>query len=126
MSSTSATEFVAWEAEAIRRFGASSKAWQFVCPACGQVQSMADFESLGLDRNLAYQECLGRHQSKMGLAAPMNIRRPCNYTSSGMLNLNPSTVIHPGTGNVVRVFAFAERNIGDLVNDELRQSCHVA
>lgn len=34
---------------------------KFVCPVCGRAQSVGDFEKHGIDSNLAYQNCLGRH-----------------------------------------------------------------
>jgi hypothetical protein len=101
-------EFREWEQEAIRRFGQHPSGWRFKCPCCGHVQSMQDFKDLGVDVNLAYFNCVGRHDGKH-MDVDMGTKPgPCNYTGGGLFNLNPVAVKHPETGGTVHVFAFAD------------------
>ncbi len=75
-----------WIAEAESRFGRN---WKFVCPACGHVQSIADFKKIGEDVNLVYSMCIGRYlgvNDKTG-------EKGCNYTVNGFISLNKTTVI---------------------------------
>jgi hypothetical protein len=62
-----------WLAEATKRYGALEQA-RFSCPKCGNVASLAEFGTRGLDEQLAYQECIGRHDNTKG----------CDWTSAGI------------------------------------------
>ena len=100
--------FEEWKAEAIRRFGHVAGDWQFVCPSCGNVQTMRQFRELGVgDDNLAYYNCIGRYDGKNFETTMGTKPGPCNYTGGGLFGLNPVAVIHPETGDILHVFAFA-------------------
>jgi len=100
--------FEEWQGIAIRKFGEHPRNWKFKCPSCGHVQSMQDFKDLGVDVNLAYYNCIGRHDGKHGRVAMGTKPGPCNYTSGGLFNISPTAVKHPETGDTLRVFAFAD------------------
>lgn len=100
--------FATWQNEAVRRFGESPRGWRFKCPCCGHVQSMQDFENLNADPNLAYFDCIGRHDGKHFQVAMGTKPGPCNYTGGGLFCLSPVIVKHPATGETIRVFDFAD------------------
>jgi hypothetical protein len=106
--STELMGFGTWRSEAVRRFGESPSSWKFKCPCCGHVQSMQDFKDLNIDPNLAYYDCIGRHDGKHFDVLMGTKPGPCNYTGGGLFCLSPLTVEHPKTGEAVRVFDFAE------------------
>lgn len=105
-----------WLAEGTRRFGSNMMVWHFVCPACGHVQTPADFipykDKIG-GPDIAYLACFGRMvmerqpvhrafgQKQLGDPA-----RPCDYTSGGLFNINPVPVVVDGT--TTWAFAFAD------------------
>jgi len=62
-----------WLGEAVNRFGNIEMA-KFTCPNCGNIASIDDFASRGLDEQLAYIECLGRHDKSRG----------CDWTSANV------------------------------------------
>lgn len=102
-----------WKLEAIRRFGENLKNWTFVCPSCGNIQSMGDFEELvnnkidDVDPNMAYYNCIGRHDTRIEIVGKMCGKiKPCNYTSGGLVNINPVAVKIPD-GRIIYVFDFA-------------------
>jgi len=102
-----------WKLEAIRRFGENPKNWTFVCPSCGNKQTMGAFEELihlkiaDVDPNMAYYECIGRHDTRIEDVGEMYGKtQPCNYTSGGLININPVTVRTPD-GRIVYAFDFA-------------------
>lgn len=103
-----AISFEEWKAEAIRRFGEAPQGWKFKCPCCGHVQSMQDFADVGADINLAYFNCIGRHDGKHGAVQMGTKPGPCNYTGGGLFNLNPRAVLHPENASVLRIFDFAD------------------
>lgn len=78
-----------WNSMLRDKFGDNFSDWKFVCPVCGRVQSVGDFERHGIDSNLAYQHCLGRHVSigKKG-------EKDCNYTIHGLFCLAKTMVIN--------------------------------
>lgn len=95
-----------WRAEAIRRFGADSLAWRFVCPVCGHEAAVADWKAAGASPGEAGFSCVGRHvegaRKAFGEAGP----GPCNYAGGGLFQLNPVTVQRDGGGTTC-MFAFA-------------------
>jgi hypothetical protein len=99
-----------WLAEGERRFGGDVRDWKFVCPVCGEVQSIRDFEEktkLKREeiRTVIAFSCIGRWtegpSNEMGSG-----KRPCNYAGGGLFRLNPVAVEHEG--QTLHVFAFAE------------------
>lgn len=79
------------------RFGTNPDNWRFKCPACGHSQSVKDFSDLGVDENLAFQNCIGRHTTGVG----------CNWTLSGLLQIHKLTVVKDG--RPVKVFEMADK-----------------
>lgn len=102
-----AITFDEWKAEAVRRFGENPRNWKFACPCCGHIQSMEDFHRLGADINLAYFNCIGRHDGAHGHVQMGTKPGPCNYTGGGLFNMNPRAVKHPDDGATLHVFDFA-------------------
>lgn len=95
-----------WWAEATRRFGSDRREWAFVCPACGHVARVAEWQKLGAPIGTVAFSCIGRflpHAREAFAAGP----GPCTYAGGGLIGLNPVSVIAPD-GTVHRVFAFAE------------------
>jgi hypothetical protein len=86
-----------WQAEAKRRFGDAAN-WRFVCPACGNEQTPLDFKELGVDPQLAYQECIGRHVDALD----------CDWTAYGLLGTTGKGRLVQLTDRQVEVFDFAE------------------
>lgn len=106
----------AWHNEAIRRFGSDMKQWRFVCPLCGHVAAVGDFEQYkdaGASPSSAYQECIGRYSGgpggmhEGGFDADGNVKQPCNYAAYGLFKLSPCRV-EAEDGTLVEAFAFAE------------------
>jgi hypothetical protein len=99
-----------WVAEATRRFGSDARQWRFVCPCCGNVQRPEEFrpyKDQGASPETAYMNCIGRYDGH-GNNSILSGEKPCNYTSGGLFNFNPLTVIMPD-GKEIRVFAFDEQ-----------------
>lgn len=109
----------AWKAEGVRRFGARIEDWKFQCPSCGHVQSIGDFLALGLDPNVAYFNCIGRHDGKHGHVVMGSKPGPCNYTGGGLFNLNPVAVVHPDSSEQTYVFAFADQTKEDVSGETI-------
>jgi hypothetical protein len=82
-----------WLAEAAKRFGPDPRDWHFVCPSCGNIQSIADFEAIGVEspQTVVSFSCIGRWtpgcKNELG-----SKRRPCNYTLAGLIYLAPVQV----------------------------------
>ena len=76
------TEYLA---EAARRFGTDQAAWRFVCPACGHVQSVADYQAAGAPEGAIGFSCIGRYLG--GAYDWFQGTTPCNYTSGGLLRV---------------------------------------
>lgn len=94
-----------WLTEGERLFGADIMKWQFVCPACGNIQTMKDFKALGADPQLVYQSCIGRHHKPM--AKLVKGKQPCDWAAYGLLNFCP-ILVSRDDGEAVRVFGFNE------------------
>ena len=103
-----------WLAEGTRRFGADPKRWRFKCPGCGNVQTMRDFEALGVDLNRqdVYFNCIGRSMpaDKVRRALGQNKRgapkQPCDYSAGGLITFGCDVVMNGGKPHYV--FPFAE------------------
>ncbi len=93
----------AWIAEGLRLFGSDKRSWAFRCPACGQVQTVADFLKHGVDpQGKVFMACLGRFIAPV--AAPG--RKPCSYTLGGLVRFPRLLVSYEGRR--IPVFEFAE------------------
>lgn len=98
-----------WAAEGSQKFGDDQSEWKFICPNCGHIQTAIDFHELGMpdeqiNRFLGFS-CIGRYidgcKGEFG-----NGIAPCNYTSGGLFNIAPLTVIANGAEH--HMFEFAE------------------
>lgn len=105
-----------WLAEAKRRFGEDPKQWKFRCPACGNIQTLVDFEKAGAEPQSAYQECIGRHLPRAQRASQLGSepardtgkKQPCDYAAYGLLPLPGVKPVISENGHRVMVFPFAE------------------
>jgi hypothetical protein len=103
-----------WLAEGKRRFGEDYYAWKFVCPICGHVQAVSDFERFkddGASPDSAAQVCIGRYLPKAEHREAFGKRKtpeqPCNYAIFGLFCMPGAIVVHPD-GAEQPVFAFAD------------------
>lgn len=83
-------KFADWLKELRSRFGEDDEDWKFVCPSCGHVQSVADFNAIGVDGNKAYYECISRYKNIDG----KNNKKACKYTLCGLFVLDHDMVIN--------------------------------
>ena len=96
-----------WLEQGRALFGDNVLEWEFVCPSCGQIQKPEDFlpffkeESKAI--NIAYFNCIGRYNGRANHIFANE--QPCNYTTGGLLNISPVTVI-PESGEEIKVFDF--------------------
>ncbi len=105
-----------WLAEGLRRFGGGKenwKAWRFQCPVCKHVATPAEFQALGAEPQLAYQECIGRQLPKDQCASDLaetptadGKKSPCNYAAYGLFRFG-LTVLNDA-GKPVPVLPFAD------------------
>ena len=114
-----------WAAEAVRRFGPNAKDWKFVCPVCGYVQSMRDFETQTdlsleeIERVIGFS-CIGRWMEHLDESAEKSCFErdrvvaggPCNYAGGGLFKLNPMRI--EKDDEVHQLFAFAEATLQEL------------
>lgn len=99
-----------WKKEARERFGDDPSGWRFVCPSCGHVAAVKDWDVAGAPRRAVAFSCVGRYLPDAKAAADAAFRNeggPCNYTGGGLLKLNPVRVRFDD-GEEMRAFEFAE------------------
>lgn len=99
-----------WLAEAKRRFGDDPKEWKFQCPVCDHIQTLVDFEKLGRDPQLAYQECIGRHlpnraSNLAGTPSKDGKKSPCDFAAYGLFQFGWKVINE--SGKAIPVFPFA-------------------
>jgi hypothetical protein len=100
-----------WLAEGKRRFGPHMQRWQFVCPACGHVASVQDWQDAGAPETAVAFSCVGRWV-KPDLLKPVREAfggegpGPCNYAGGGLFAINPVEVHREDKTH--RVFDFSE------------------
>ncbi|HEX2868663.1 MAG TPA: VVA0879 family protein [Ignavibacteriales bacterium] len=92
-----------WKAQLIERFGENGKNWKFVCPSCGNVQSLQDFLDQGIKDGNPYYNCIGRHVKGIG----------CNYTLGGLIGLHKTVVVKDL--QIFPVFEMAEIEVKEAV-----------
>lgn len=101
-----------WKAEAVRRFGKNTKDWAFQCPICKRKQSIEWFEQEGIDIQLAYQECIGRH---------IDVEPACNYVAYGFIH--SGIEVETPEGGRTYVFPFwSEEAARDLIENVNKQN----
>jgi len=94
-----------WRREGRERFGDNPEQWRFVCPSCGHVASVADWEAVGASEGEVGFSCIGRHtEPDNGMCSG---KQPCNYAGGGLFGLNPVLVVFPD-GDERPTFEFAE------------------
>lgn len=114
MSATTAIELpeADWAAEGERRFGKDHLGWRFVCPACGHVAAVRDWQEAGAPEGAIAFSCVGRYLPTAREAFDRSGPGPCNYAGGGLIGLNPVVVLIPYTANGkakrAAVFAFAD------------------
>ena len=99
-----------WLAEARELFGDNVDDWKFVCPMCGNIQSVADFRKLhdeGHKTNPedAYFNCIGRYIG--GRSAFLEDKKegpPCDYTLGGLFCMAKTFVNKDGKDHPVFEF----------------------
>ena len=87
-----------WEKRGVELFGEDRFKWRFVCPGCGQVQSLEDFRKYkdrGATPDSATCECLGRYEggNASWLAGKVPASKRCDYAGYGLLRISPVTVV---------------------------------
>jgi len=99
-----------WLADAERRFGKQARNWKFVCPICGNVASLQEFKDAGAkDPSVGVYQCIGRYRPPQG-----ELKRPCDYTLYGLLNLAPFVVLTEGDKEHY-AFAFADADPAPVI-----------
>lgn len=102
-------EWEEWCKEATARFGPDPKGWRFVCPVCGHVASIAEWDARDGSDGAAFS-CIGRWMPSSREAFGQG-PGPCNYAGGGLVRLNPVTVVGRRENGSVefehRVFEFA-------------------
>lgn len=96
-----------WWSEGVTRFGKDWLNWEFVCPVCGHVAKIKDWEDAGAPREAAAFSCVGRWLEKPRRAFEESGEGPCNYAGRGLFPLNPVIVVFPD-GEKRRAFEFAD------------------
>jgi hypothetical protein len=103
-----------WLAEGERLFGPDARDWRFVCPSCGHVQTVRDFEAAGVSQDTIYKvigfSCIGRFTGAEG-AFNREKWKPCNYTSGGLFVINKRAVRHED-GHITPAFDFDAAALG--------------
>ncbi len=102
-----------WKAEGERRFGSDIRKWRFVCPMCGHVAAVEEFEAAGAkDPNCAYEECIGRY---IGKGSPKEADSSgCNWAAYGLFGIpKGGTVVitgkdEDGVEKGAHIFSFAD------------------
>jgi hypothetical protein len=86
-----------WISQLKEKYGEDKSKWSFKCPSCGHIQSMGDFEKIGVDPQNAYCNCIGRYKQGLG---------GCDWSINGLLAINKTTVISQNL-RPVKVFEIA-------------------
>ncbi|PGL82609.1 hypothetical protein CN931_14490 [Bacillus sp. AFS054943] len=108
-----------WRFDAVALFGDKVWYWKFVCPACGNVQSAADFIKLGKtteeisESSMVYQDCIGRHTAEHN----------CDWAAYGFLGtLGKGRLVITPEGKEIEVFDFYIAESDVKLNESSRES----
>jgi hypothetical protein len=83
-----------WWSEGVTKFGGNFMEWRFVCPACGHVARVLDWQAANAPEAAAAFSCVGRWlQNPRDAFVKGN--GPCNYAGGGLFALNPVKVVFP-------------------------------
>lgn len=94
-------------------FGDNFMKWRFVCPSCGHIQAVEDFEpykNQGATPDSARFNCIGRYNGH-GNVDMLSDRSPCNYTNGGLIQLAPVKVMTGGEESWSFAFAPVENAV---------------
>lgn len=101
-----------WRAEGLARFGPKELLWRFQCPACGHIQKPEDFRPIkergvSVTAETARFNCIGRYTDnpKRAFGDSPSGPGPCDYTSGGLFDIRPVTVVTEHDGSI-RSFEF--------------------
>jgi hypothetical protein len=78
-------------------YGDDVKLWEFTCPSCKLVNSIALNLEHGIKSEFAYSECIGRHTKKLG----------CDWAAYGLFN-GPRELLQSDGTHRAYVFYFAK------------------
>lgn len=94
-----------WRKEGRTLFGNKTDDWLFVCPSCGHVAAVRDWNDAGAPEGAIAFSCVGRWAGA-GDERTFGLRGgPCNYAGGGLFGLNPIAVVQ-GDGSKHNVFDF--------------------
>lgn len=85
-------------------FGENKLNWRVVCPGCGHVASIKDYQEAGAPEGAVGFSCIGRFLDDCRDWLGGSGSGPCNYTGGGLININPIHI----TDHDAYLFAFAE------------------
>jgi hypothetical protein len=113
MSGIKTVTHVEWLRRGRELFGKDFMKWRFVCPVCGNVATVEDFQQYkdkGANPNGATCECIGRYSGKGGPAVFEGRKvsaKPCEYAGYGLLRLSPVRIMEDLDGEEEEAHCFA-------------------
>lgn len=101
-----------WVKRGIELFGIDVRKWKFVCPSCGNIQTIEDFRKYkeqGATAEDVRFNCIGRFTGSQNKAFGQKgvTKSPCDYSSGGVFDINPLVVVNEDTGKEFSCFGFA-------------------
>jgi len=106
-----------WLAELENRFGKDQKNWAFVCPACGKISTVKEFNDVGANVNNAFQECIGRYTGKE--APTKENKGGCNWAAYGLFGtLTGGDIVTAEDGNGKGFSVFYMATAKDIKGDK--------
>jgi len=78
-----------YQEAAVTLFGKDMANWRFVCPGCGHVASVEDYQEAKAPEGAVGFSCIGRYLEKCRDWLNGKGPGPCNYSGGGLLNINP-------------------------------------
>ena len=94
MSKTPTITVDEWRAKGRELFGDDHMAWRFVCPACGHVASVRDWQDAKAPNGAVAFSCIGRWLPDEPRDAFGKGPGPCNYAGGGLIGLHKLVVIN--------------------------------
>lgn len=92
--------------EAEKLFGPDKKQWKFICPGCGHIASVHDYENAGAPEGAIGFSCIGRFLNHCRDWLSGSGPGPCNYTQGGLFGISPVKVVIDDEKNYY-IFEFA-------------------
>lgn len=103
-----AITFAEWKREGEDLFGPDRSKWKVVCPACGHVAMLGEWETAGAV-NAAGFSCIGRYLDCVKVRVRDAFGRgpgPCNYAGGGLIGLSTLKVCEDNGEEIGRFFEF--------------------